>query len=716
MDIRKKKQLFLIGGIALAVLVVVIVLIAVFSGGSEKQYQKHYDAAEAAYLRRDYTAAINELSHAIEDKPTEEAYLMMANAYYAEGDAEQAIQVLYLGYSRVGGSAISEMLDRLKRESEGKNETPVPEDGAVTVAGKRFGADTVSVVLSGKDLTNEDFALLCTLPQLENLSVSDNDISDLSPVVALKNLTSLQISNNAVSDLTALSSLSGLKTLYLDGNPIRDLTPLYRLSELKTLSMKNIELAPRTLSDLREALPGCSVFADIDEYAVTEITLGGRTFSSDMTELNLGGLGLTDISALSACRALVKLDLRDNKISDLSPLVELQNLEWLCLWNNEITDVTPLMSLTKLTYLDLDTNQISGITALEYLTGMEDLWLNNNPIRRFTALERLTGLTRLGLKNTGLKDEQLELLYGLDKLRELTLDDNEDLTANKVEELQEQLPECVISHSKLLWTLELGGVTYRSDATEIDASGRGVTDLTGIEHFDKLEKLNLDDNAVADLSPLYELKQLRSVSLRNNGLDPETVDALRAELPRCEVVSDPITWADVYAEFLSSGNYLRQGQTYYSGADNPVSAALRDLDGDGAPELILTNGSDVEADATSYVYTAKEGKIVWLGSAGSRIGSFLCLEDAAYPGLYWQNGNMGYYPGYYYYVRNGALQTEYVLVEEQDPESGETAVTRQTGDTDLFDACVNAQTALPTIPVAQIESGGWAAFAARYGF
>lgn len=537
MSNQKKKELFLIGGVALVALVAVIVLIAVLGGGSGKRYEKHYEAAEAAFLRRDYDAALSELDKALDAGATEEAYLLMADVYYAQGEAEQAIQALYLGYSRVGGDAIGSMLERLKRETESADASSA-ETGGVTVAGKTFAPDVTAVVLSGKGLGNEDFAALCTLTELESLSVSDNAISDLTPVAGLQKLTSLQISNNNVSDLSALGGLGNLKTLYLDGNPVRDLTPLYRLGGLKTLSMKNVSVSAADLAALKEALDTCSVFADAGEETVTEITLGGRTFFSDVTELNLGGLELTDISPLSACHDLVRLDLRDNKITDISPLVELQNLEWLCLWNNAVEDVTPLMSLTKLRYLDVDTNKLTGITALEYLTELEELWLNNNAIRRFGALEKLAGLTRLGLKNTGIDDAQLDVLFGLSELQELNLEDNEGVSANKFEELREALPKCAISHSELLWTVTLGGKTYRSDAAEIDASGLGINALNGLEHFTKLEILNLDDNKITDLSPLYGLKSLKTVSLRGNGLGAEAVTALREQLPGCEVVSD----------------------------------------------------------------------------------------------------------------------------------------------------------------------------------
>ena len=53
----------------------------------------------------------------------------------------------------------------------------------------------------------------------------------------------------------------------------------------------------------------------------------------------------------------------------------------------------------------------------------------------------------------------------------------------------------------------------------LSASGRGITDLSGIEQLTQLEALDLAHNAIRDLSPLAGLRQLRLLDLGNNQIE-----------------------------------------------------------------------------------------------------------------------------------------------------------------------------------------------------
>ena len=58
------------------------------------------------------------------------------------------------------------------------------------------------------------------LENLAGLYISDNNISDISPLSGLENLAGLYISDNNISDISPLSDLTALRELNVEGNPI----------------------------------------------------------------------------------------------------------------------------------------------------------------------------------------------------------------------------------------------------------------------------------------------------------------------------------------------------------------------------------------------------------------------------------------------------------------------------------------------------------------
>ena len=77
------------------------------------------------------------------------------------------------------------------------------------------------------------------LNNLEELDISRNSITDLSPIADKANLYLLRASENGLTDISALSGLTNLETLSIDGNSITDLTPLAGMSVLKWLDVQN---------------------------------------------------------------------------------------------------------------------------------------------------------------------------------------------------------------------------------------------------------------------------------------------------------------------------------------------------------------------------------------------------------------------------------------------------------------------------------------------
>ena len=70
---------------------------------------------------------------------------------------------------------------------------------------------------------------------LKELSISDNDIVDVSPLKGLTNLEVLELDVNGIVDVSLLEGLTKLQWLSLYGNGIVDVSPLKGLTNLETL-------------------------------------------------------------------------------------------------------------------------------------------------------------------------------------------------------------------------------------------------------------------------------------------------------------------------------------------------------------------------------------------------------------------------------------------------------------------------------------------------
>lgn len=154
------------------------------------------------------------------------------------------------------------------------------------------------------DATEKDIIILAGIEYATNLSemrLSENRISEISPLPGLIKLQRLELWSNPITDLAPLANLQNLKWLYLGCKYIipEDLSPLYKLTKLKTLHMSYCEID------------------NIDFLTSARFPL--------IKELRLSANNISDVSALEHLPKLEVVLLDKNHISDIKPLV--QNLE-----------------------------------------------------------------------------------------------------------------------------------------------------------------------------------------------------------------------------------------------------------------------------------------------------------------------------------------------------------------------------------------------------
>ena len=376
-----KRGLYVMGTIA-AVVLVVLIAIVLRAASEKRSYSAYYNRAVESYASGDYDSALTDLRKAAAADQTQECLMLMADCYEAQGNLDKALEVLRLLDTR--DPEVAQRIMALERRRDSLNSA-----GKVKIAGTEYDMNTASLSSSGMGLTDGEMDQVATLYALTSLNLSGNSITDISALSTLGGLTALDLSDNNISDIRALAELKGLRTLYLDNNPITDFSVLAELENLTTLSIKGIAISEEQLQALSSALPSCAIHSDTDQEDAADITLGGVTFKSDVKELNLNSRGITDISALSACRELERLDLTGNKISDITPLMDIPGLKELVIKDNQVTDLRPLMALNTLAYINAEGNGITSTVPLGSLTGLKELHLAGNPISDYSGLSRL---------------------------------------------------------------------------------------------------------------------------------------------------------------------------------------------------------------------------------------------------------------------------------------------------------------------------------------
>lgn len=574
---KSQKRTLYIVFTALAAAMIIVAAFILKGAAEQRSYNTYYGNALQDYYNGDYDSALASLRRASAITETEECSMLMVDCYDKQENYTKALELLEKMYKQdKTNTVVSARIAEIKTKiSEKKNES------LVTVAGRQYEEWTSSLSLKNTALGDGILNDVIKLYSLTSLTLSGDNLTDITPLSALGGLVFLDLSNNSISNLQPLENLRELKTLYLDNNPITDFSALYNLPLLEMLSIRGIGITDEQLKALSEALPSCKIHSETADETVSEVTVGSLSFRTDATELDLSNMGITDLSPLTVCRGLKKLDITGNNLSDLTPLMDLPELEWLSFKDNVVTDLRPLMGMQSLHYINAEGNGITGTTALAMLTDLNELYLAFNPIKDLSGLQNLVNLRVLGLESTDLNDEKLDQLATMSSLDVLRIHDNPALTGEAVDALKAQLRGCSIQHSDLIYFVDICGERVKEDTTEIELFGRGITDISPILKLKKLEKLDLGANEIENIysfqymsaplrelriannrisdgtalmyldslelldisgnnltsvSPIKQITTLKWVKLTGNPLGEDQIAELRAALPDCEII------------------------------------------------------------------------------------------------------------------------------------------------------------------------------------
>jgi len=104
--------------------------------------------------------------------------------------------------------------------------------------------------LSSSDINDLEGAAYCI--HAITMDLSDNMISDLSPLFGLSLLEELNLSDNQIGDIEVLSNLKNLKSLNLANNAIEDISPLFDLTNLEYVDLSGNNISEEQIIELTE--------------------------------------------------------------------------------------------------------------------------------------------------------------------------------------------------------------------------------------------------------------------------------------------------------------------------------------------------------------------------------------------------------------------------------------------------------------------------------
>jgi hypothetical protein len=108
--------------------------------------------------------------------------------------------------------------------------------------------DTDEIELSGSDINDLDGAQFCI--HAVTIDLSDNQITDIEPLLDLTLLEELNLSDNRIGLIDGLENLTNLKNLQLSYNCISDISPLFELERLEYVNLEGNKVSMEQINQL----------------------------------------------------------------------------------------------------------------------------------------------------------------------------------------------------------------------------------------------------------------------------------------------------------------------------------------------------------------------------------------------------------------------------------------------------------------------------------
>ena len=323
------------------------------------------------------------------------------------------------------------------------------------------------------------------MPNLKELKLDSNKLTDISVVKDLTDLTELSANYTLVSDLSSLQGLPNLKRIYCDHTPI-------------TRAVAEAFMA---------ANPAVLVIFDSEDLKSWWVTLtpAWRNIFTRVAQISTN----PSKEELAKLTKLDSINISNTGITDIEPLARLRQLRKIVLANTTVSDLSPLQPFIDVTYLDISDTQVGDISVINQFKKLTMLRANNTQIKSLNPELLLPNLEVLYADNTGLDDEIIKRF----------LDTNPgSLIVYKTTKLKQwwaELPDAW----KEVFRKQVGAELVTTETLHKLIAGerlriesKPITDLHPLDEFIRLTDVYISDTEITDLTPLTKHSGLRSLA------------------------------------------------------------------------------------------------------------------------------------------------------------------------------------------------------------
>lgn len=225
-------------------------------------------------------------------------------------------------------------------------------------------------------------------------------------------------------------------------------------STLKTPSGEKVIFADANLKKAMKEYFGFKrdiVESDMEHLTELDLTgaeirdLSGLETAKNLKMLGLSGNDLKNLKPIESLTGMTFLLLDGNRLQDFSSIKKWPNLQYLDLSDTGIKDLSILASLKELGTLGLAYNELEDLSEMPALEQLSSLYIGGNDLSSLNGIERLKGLTELSLSEN-------ESLTGIEELTALKDLQYLDLSLTSIESIQ---PLLALDHLVMVFLMEI---------------------------------------------------------------------------------------------------------------------------------------------------------------------------------------------------------------------------------------------------------------------